>query len=65
MSENKDNLTPEEIQAKLKKIGELLKKSPPRSTQYKRLMSELDRLLGTEEKPRDRGIEEAWEKSRK
>lgn len=54
-----------ELQEKLRKIGEALKKAPKGSTQYRRLMMELDWLLGTEEKPRDLEAEEAWEKSRK
>lgn len=53
-----------ELQLRLREIGEALKKAPAGSSRYRRLMAELDRLLGTEEKPRDKEAEEAWEKSR-
>lgn len=57
-------MSDDDLQEKLRRIGEALKKAPKGSTQYRRLMAELDRLLGTEESPRDLEAEEAWEKSR-
>jgi hypothetical protein len=57
-------LTPEQIKERLSKIGAALKGLSPRSTQYKRLMVEIDNLMETKEAPRNAILEEEWEKNR-
>ena len=60
----KTSKTQPSLQDRLKEIGEELKTVAIDSPKYRKLMLELDQLLGTEENPRDLEIEENWERSK-
>ncbi|MGH7703155.1 MAG: hypothetical protein ACREMO_08670 [Gemmatimonadales bacterium] len=58
-------MTPKLAADRLAVVAERLKAAKPGTRLWRELQDELDRLCGTEEKPRDRVAEAAWEKGRK
>ena len=58
-------MTPKQTADRLAVIAEELKAAEPGTRRWRKLQAELDRLCGTEEAPRDRKAEEAWEKGRR
>ena len=51
--------------SRLAAIADELVRVKPGTKRWKQLQDELDRLCGTQEVPRDRAAEAAWEKGKK
>ena len=57
-------MTPQEQAAALTRIADEMKTAKPGTRRWKQLQETLDQLCGTEEKPRDKAAEAAWERSK-